>query len=63
MFYCFAICSSVDWKKAMSFKGVMTYVDSKDVPGVNYVADDEPLFATEKVCVYVCSTLTGFCKI
>ena len=46
----------------MSVEGVMTYVDSKDVPGENYVADDEPLFVTEKVCIYVCAALTDFYK-
>jgi len=49
---------SVDWKEAMSYKGVITHVDSKDIPGENCLAkDNEPLqlFATEKV--YICVSI------
>ncbi|KAL9980567.1 hypothetical protein ACROYT_G009170 [Oculina patagonica] len=43
---------SVDYNKAMSHKGVITYIDSKDIPGEKFMTDDEPLFATDKVtCV------------
>jgi len=49
---------SVDWKEAMSYKGVITHVDSKDIPGENCLENDnEPLqlFATEKV--YICVSI------
>jgi xanthine dehydrogenase molybdopterin-binding subunit B len=48
----------VDWKEAMSYKGVITHVDSKDIPGENCLENDnEPLqlFATEKV--YICVSI------
>ena len=40
---------SVDYNEAMTYKGVITYIDSKDIPGDKFITDDELLFATEKV--------------
>lgn len=41
----------MDYNEAMTCKGVITYIDSKDIPGNKFITDDELLFATEKVCI------------
>ena len=42
----------MDYTEALSYKGVITYVDSEDVPGENQILRDELLFAAKEVCIF-----------
>ena len=44
----------MDPGEALCLPGVKAYISAKDVPGDNvtgYAADDEEIFATDKVCI------------